>query len=182
VSTKTNFPGHLSDEQIDDYLIGDLGGDAADHLEGCLECMARVQQMDSAISSFKTVSLAWSERRSATMPLRTSEPARWSGRRVWSYAGSSAVAAALVIGLLVPVMRHENRSDAASVKEQPVMMAASGAVSSTLPGEEQIRQDNQMLRDIDQALATGSETPAALGLQTTSSPARSHTQSAAFQD
>lgn len=182
MSTTTNFSGHLTDDQIDDYLIGDPSGEAAEHLERCLDCMARVQQIDSAISSFKTASLAWSERRSATMPLRPAQPAGWSGRRAWSFAGSSAVAAALVIGLLVPVMRHAGHADVAAVKEQPMMMASTGAVSSTLPGEEQIKQDNQMLREIDQALETGSETPAALGLQATSSPARAHIQSATLQD
>jgi hypothetical protein len=161
---------HLSDDQIDDYLMGDLASDAVAHLDLCDLCLCRVAQMQAPIASFKAVSLAWSERRSATMPTQpAAQPSRWSNRLAWG----SAATAALVIGLIVPAIHHDGRpSDEAKV-QPPVMMASSGAISS-LTREQQINQDNQMLMEIDQALDSGTETPAALGMQTTDIPARSH--------
>ena len=124
MNTPTNF--HLTDDQIDEFLIGDLSEEAVSHLAACDPCQVRVTAAEAPLASFRAVTLAWGERRSATMPLQTgsyTQP-KWSHRLAWAVG-----AAALAIGITLPVMHRGNAlqpetSQIASVTELP-------AVSST---------------------------------------------------
>ena len=60
---------HLTPDQVDDHLIGDLAPAPAAHLAACSLCAERVALARSPLSSFQQVSTAWSERRSATLPI-----------------------------------------------------------------------------------------------------------------
>lgn len=60
---------HLSDDQIDDLLIGDLTAAPAAHLASCSLCADRVAEASDPIACFQNMTMAWSERRSATLPI-----------------------------------------------------------------------------------------------------------------
>ncbi|MGA7156861.1 MAG: hypothetical protein WBY53_08455, partial [Acidobacteriaceae bacterium] len=79
---------HLTDDQIDDQLIGDVAPAAAAHLAACALCAERVAALLSPIDSFDSVSSAWSERRSATLPIPVSTPSRplWQRNSAWAMA------------------------------------------------------------------------------------------------
>jgi hypothetical protein len=79
---------HLTEDQLDDHLIGDLAAPAAAHLAACQLCSARVAAVASPIASFQSVSLAWSERVSAAAPMPELPSSRTllERRLAWSFA------------------------------------------------------------------------------------------------
>jgi len=102
---------HLTEDQIDELLMGSLEAGVAaqmrEHAESCEACATRLAEIETPIASFKAVTLAWSERHSATMPVR---PARRAGAR-WSMGFAwGAVAAAVLLAAVIPVLRHEQNA------------------------------------------------------------------------
>jgi hypothetical protein len=102
---------HVTDEQIDELLMGSLeAGEAAgmrEHAVGCAACAAKLAELEVPIASFKAVTLAWSERRSATLPVRpvsrrAGAGARWGMGLAWG-----SLAAAALLAAVIPVLRHE---------------------------------------------------------------------------
>lgn len=177
---------HLSDEQIDDHLIGDLAPEAATHLAGCSPCTRRVAEAEAMIANFRAVAMEWSDRRSATMPLQTAATHKpgWVQR----FAFGAATAALLAVGFTVSTIStvHTSaRTQAASpapvqavaqveaVSETEAMahprMSRVKPVSQTSADDKAISRDNQMLQEIDVALSSSAASPASLGLETVSS-------------
>ena len=172
-----NFETHLSEEQLDDVLIGDPGVEAAAHLKGCGVCQERVAALEGPIASFAAVSLAWSERQSATTSARVvgATGSAWPRRMSWPLAASCL----LVIGFAIPMARHEERGVPAVVANgprqaeasQPVSLSAAKVSGSTTkvrvvvvatadrPVDAQIVRDNQMLRAIDRELDASVQSP-----------------------
>jgi hypothetical protein len=154
---------HLTDEQIDDALLGDLAAEAAGHLAACGVCQQQLIAARMPLESFKAVTLAWSERRSATMPVslqdRMLHNASGSRRRAW---GTAAVAVLALMVALPFGMRHANGvREASSTQEvapiaQPLQAKASA---------EQIDSDNQMLHEIETELSSNRTSSEAMELQ-----------------
>lgn len=173
---------HLTEDQIDDALIGDLAVTAAAHLSGCKACTTRVAQAEMPLASFKAVTTAWSERRSATMP--TLAPQRVGlGARGRLMAWSTALSVMIVAGVAVPVLVHkENPADTAAARtvqapaavqaatsvgeiakvNAPEAVGASGSSTSRDESsqerlsQERISKDNAMLQDINRELDASS--------------------------
>ncbi len=76
---------HLTLQQIEDCLIGDLAAAPAAHLNRCSHCAERVQSARSPLESFQLVATAWSERHSATLPIPAAPPRRalWQRYAPW---------------------------------------------------------------------------------------------------
>ena len=171
LTTNSRNSLHLSNDQIDDALLGDMAPEADRHLAACELCAARLAEARMPIDSFRTVTLAWSERRSATLPLQefkmSAGPLRSAAVKrqpIWA----SAVAVLLALAVAVPVLRHETRLNGDESSQVPV--AVSTPVADQSASDDQISRDNQMLSAIDRDLAASTESPAALGLK----PVRSH--------
>jgi hypothetical protein len=170
--------GHLTEDQIDDALIGSLARNASGHLALCDHCAERVAEARMPLASFKAVSTAWSERRSATLPGVAVPNAAGPQRLAW---GAAALTAALGFVIAIPmVQRHDRMTDAAVstsapqqvavVNAEPVMapvaaVASKSEAKAQNSDAEQISRDNQMLNVIDQELSASSESPATLELQ-----------------
>ena len=168
---------HLSDDQIDDALIGDLAAEHAAHLAVCDECQIRLTEAGAPIASFNAVSLAWSERRSSTLPLRpvpSTGAGAWLPRATWAATAAAVVA----VGVAVPVVRHSIQGKATPQSQQDAaqtLMAATGPVDNPIAArEEQIARDNQMLENIDRELTPASSYDQEYGLQTTGSHTSAH--------
>lgn len=174
---------HLSDDQILNTLSGDVSAGVAAHLANCSVCSRRVAEAEAPIASFQAMTLAWSERRSATLPLHlpAAPPLAWHRRAVMA----ATATAALLVGLSVPLARHaapsapvmtshasvapSSTAEVATVSA-PVLTAAmrhgipeaQATVENTQakPQDEQIARDNQMLQNIDRALDNSVESPA----------------------
>jgi hypothetical protein len=171
ISAQHLSPEHLSPDELESVLIGDAAPESTAHLAACEPCKAALAELEAPLAGFRAVTLAWSERRSATMPLRDLEASQSRAAAAWRkrFALSAGLAAALAIGVAVPVLHYEaTPSDEA--QSQPSAQAAAttetaSAASEESPQQQQIARDNQMLRAIDQELSSSVESPAALGLQ-----------------
>ena len=170
ISAQHLSPEHLSPDELESVLIGDAAPESTAHLAACEPCKAALAELEAPLAGFRAVTLAWSERRSATMPLRDLEAAQSRAAAAWRkrFALSAGLAAALAIGVAVPVLHYEaTPSDEA--QSQPSAQAAATTETASAASEEspqqQIARDNQMLRAIDQELSSSVESPAALGLQ-----------------
>ena len=196
-----NSTPHLSEDQIDDLLIGDLAAEPTAHLAGCEPCQTRVADAQAPIASFKAVSLAWSERRSATLPpqfVRTASPA-WHRHAAWA-ATASAV---LLVGIAVPMAKQAARSTpvaataplakssaqsgvvTASVQPavQPQPAGARTVAASYSSQDEQIARDNRMLQAIDRELDASVQSPAdAFGIDPAGSRLTLHGRNAPVQN
>ncbi|MFC6646822.1 hypothetical protein ACFQBQ_14780 [Granulicella cerasi] len=156
---------HLSEEQLDDLLIGDASAEVSAHVAGCEACQTRVREAEAPFASFRDVSLAWAERRSATMPASAAILAR--PRTSHRFGWAMAATAALAVGVAIPVMR--DRMTPAPVAQPETMAAISHTgmanVTPVAATSEQIDNDNRMLQDIDRALGSQDATLASYAME-----------------
>jgi hypothetical protein len=201
MNIKNQHAAHLSEDQIDDLLIGDLdalAAPAAAHLDACLHCQSRVAAAKAPIASFKAVSLSWSERRSATLP-PVAQPA--VAVSVWHrYARWASVATAiLLVGIAVPMAKHSDTPSTSKPATESIANAAAAPTAAepaaqpqqatlrtvSLPQQspDEIIRDNQMLEAIDQELATSDRSPAdTFGYATAGARSPIHGRQAPIQD
>ena len=183
---------HLSEEQIDDQLMGALSGEAATHLTECELCSQRVAEVETPIASFRDVSAAWAERRSATMPI----PSVQAGALVWQRrVGWAMTACALVVGISFTANERKVEMLRASTQSLQSVETPSTTTSrvATVPtavthgagdasAAEQYSGDNRMLKAIDSELDASIETPASMGLETVSEEPRSQSAPSSVED
>jgi hypothetical protein len=173
---------HLSETELESFLIGDAAPAAAAHLSGCEPCRLALAEMEAPLASFRAVTLAWSERRSATLPLNDLAVAQSRAAAGWRQrlAVSAGLAAALAVGVAVPVLHHSTDSQTPAAQTTPAAaniaptvvavavpqttVAETASAAPRLSPAQQISRDNQMLRAIDAELDLRTESPAALGL------------------
>lgn len=166
-----NTSAHLSDDDFDDQLIGDLAAAPSAHLAACDLCADRLAEASSLITSFQVMTAAWSERRSATLPI-PKFPQRtplWRRRAAWISAS-----AAFALGLTFTSSSHRVELKTSNVRPLqglpshqlvlPALDLTESARVKTTPPDSQISADNQMLKAVDNELDASAETPAALGL------------------
>jgi hypothetical protein len=180
---------HLTPDQIDDHLIGDLAPAPAAHLAACTLCAERVAAARSPIASFQQVSTAWSERRSATLPIPI--PAQqapvWQRHMAWATATLSMALGFAFINathqfsiLNTPEPAPITSTSAQLPRDQQAVLTPKATIltetaSITSPPRAahfaaQISADNQMLQNIDASLDPSTDSPAALGLQPAAAP------------
>lgn len=132
--------GHLTDEQFAELLAGAKSDPWAQvHLETCAECREELHGIGSAVDDLNLASLGWAERRA----LRIETPPRW--RLNWSVLPGWGAAIATVLVLGVALGAHiENRQETAVVRAPVHFVEA--------PSEDELAQDNRLLRSIDSEL------------------------------
>lgn len=176
---------HLNEDQVNEAMIGCLSAESEGHLDACALCQERLAMARLPIENFKALTLAWSERRSATMPVpaHVSLLASLNHRR--RLAWGSAVVALLVVTIATPIeLRHAQRREAddAAQAHSVSALGATGVVSGQQSTEEQIARDNQLLNEIDRELNSSHENPADLGLETVQERTNHHVAVRAVQD
>jgi hypothetical protein len=177
-SAESIAAGHLTVDQIDDQLIGDLAPAPAAHLAACSLCAERVSTAASPIADFQNVSTAWSERRSATLPIPVPSPQRplWQRHTAWATARLTLAFGIAFINSshqfsLLTVAPPPARSVVASQTVAPRILAsqapalAEPASLAATPRTTQVSADNHMLRAIDASFDPTADSPAALGLR-----------------
>ncbi len=137
---------HLSEEALDDVLIG-LGSPESDaHLAACAECRAQVQAFRGDMQLFNAASLAWSKSR--WPKVQPSIPA--AARTHVAFASWSAIAAVLVAVMAVGIWHH---------RPVPALNHAATSQTSPVDSEAQIAQDNQLLQAINAAISPDETSP-----------------------
>jgi len=185
-SSAARLTHHLTPDQIDDLLIGDLAATPAAHLAACTLCAERVAAARSPIASFQQVSTAWSERRSATLPIPIpSQRPSWQRHTAWATATLSMALGFAFINAThqFSVLNTPQPAPAASAQltpvQQPTIAPKAPALTETASiapppraahSAAQVSADNQMLHNIDASLDPATDSPAALGLQSPTAP------------
>jgi hypothetical protein len=181
---------HLTPDQIDDHLIGDLAPAPAAHLAACTLCAERVAAERLPIASFQQVATSWSERSSATLPIPT--PAQraplWQRHMAWATAtlsmslGFAFINATHQFSILNAPEPAPIASTSARVTPVPPPIIALKTTTfaetpSITPAPHvahfaaEVSADNHMLRAIDASIDPSTDSPASLGLQ----PSAAHT-------
>jgi len=179
IAAEPSAAHHLTPDQLDDHLIGDLAPTPAAHLAACSLCAERVALARSPLSSFQQVSTAWSERRSATLPMPIpSERPSWQRHTAWATAtlsmalGFAFINATHQFSILNTPQPAPIASTSAQLTPipQPRVATAAPASFSRAPRAVQIAADNHMLQAIDASLAPSADSPEVLGLQSAAAP------------
>lgn len=138
---------HLSEEALDDVLIGLGSPESHAHLAGCAECRAEVQAFRGDMQLFNAASMAWSKSR---WPKARPNVPRRVRTRV-AFASWSAVAAALAAVMAVTIWHHR--------QEAPVNNRVNTPQSLAVDSEAQIAQDNQLLQAVNAAISPDETSP-----------------------
>ncbi|MDR3792930.1 MAG: hypothetical protein P4L03_06075 [Terracidiphilus sp.] len=149
---KSDFTAHLTEEALNDVLIGMGSEESERHLAACSVCRAQVEQFISGVELLDATSMAWSRQRAAQMPGLQPHAGVW---RIPLATMGSAAAFVLLIAIAAPVW---HRLDQPKVGYAPPAVVQTPAAAQTEDSETQIAQDNALLRDIDAAV-NASEAP-----------------------
>ncbi len=97
---------HLTEQEQNNWLLGERAAAAEAHLRACAECRAQVESMHHGLAAFRNASLAWStdeaRRVQHALPRR---PAPRSFAHTWA-AGCAAAVLAAAVGLAGLHPRH----------------------------------------------------------------------------
>ena len=132
---------HLSEESLDDVLIGLGSPESHAHLAACTECRAQVEAFQGDVRLFNAASMAWSENRPRSAPHRT--------HARLAFGSWAAVSAALVL-MAVAIWQHRPTpvpNHTTILQPMPVDSAA------------QIAQDNQLLEAVNAAISPDEDSP-----------------------
>jgi predicted anti-sigma-YlaC factor YlaD len=149
---------HLNADQIDLVLMGGASHGTEMHLAGCEACRTRVAEVSASLTDFRAVAVAWSERKSATMPTSLSAALAHKAGARRPLAWSAATMALFAVGFFTTMMVPGHRvSDAGQIEKNAIVVSGQGSA-------EELAGDNQMLNEIDRELGTSADAAGALEL------------------
>jgi Predicted transmembrane transcriptional regulator (anti-sigma factor) len=129
---------HLSEEELDDVLIGEGSREALAHLEACDDCRAKLDQFSMDIQQFNQASLAYSEDLASR---RQPKPVPRGFRLPQPALGLLAAALVLVIAA-APRISHLFHTS-----ETPATIASDQGDS-----QYEIAQDNELMKNVEAAI------------------------------
>jgi hypothetical protein len=144
---------HLSEEAINDVLIGLGSLESEAHLALCSTCRGKLKEFRSEMLNFNQASLAWSEARpAAALGGDRGSRVRRAISSPWSWAIAAAV---LMVAIGLSLWNHNY----SSIVNNASINDASGPAQSAEDSEAQIAQDNDLLRSVNMALSENEESP-----------------------
>ena len=171
--TKQTHPSplmnHLSEDQINDALIGELSDEVRLHLAACALCREDLARFTDSLASFNTLSLAWAESRPAR-PIVVHPTLLRRLRRPFLHPAAWAFAACLLILSLFALSPPLNRD------EPELASALHPTTNPDSPAE--IDRDNRLMNQVTLEINRPVRSPAAeYGLTPqpeSAHPSRSH--------
>ncbi len=155
---------HLSDDDLDDLLLGTASAACTAHAAACELCAQRLQSFRAGIATFNQASIAWSQARSNTLSrdLSTHRPQPWL-----TLAAARSYAAALLVVAAVMLT--------AGIHHRALATSASQARVGHALGSDELASDNALLDAIDSEIYRPVPVPA--GLDSEVSTRRTHPSS-----
>jgi hypothetical protein len=144
--TQTNLQ-HLSEEELDDVLIGTGSAESEMHLASCERCRAQIAPFQASVAIFNQGSLDWAQAKSNTVT-RDLSKARLSATRTHPIAWGTGVAMVLAVGFAIGGGMHR----------EPLTAAPAVEVAA-VDNADQIEADNAMLAAINSAISTPAPAP-----------------------
>ncbi len=157
---------HLSEQELDDVLLGDASPAATEHMATCELCRAQLQPFEATVAAFNAGSIAWAQAKSNTIS-RDLSGATPSGSRLRPFAWAAGVAMIAGIAFSLSASLHFN-SAADSTRETAHLSTIQATAALPAPGSapemagnlaNDIASDNAMLNDIDSAISTPEPSP-----------------------
>ena len=130
---------HLSEEALNDILIGMGCADSKAHLAECPLCRGKAEAFRSDLGAWNTATLNWSEARARRIQVRPAPRRLPLPAFAWALAAAAVVAVAIPVGYETGFLgAHRN--------------AAVVAPAAQEDSEAQIAQDNELLKAVDAAI------------------------------
>jgi len=142
---------HLSEEELDDVLLGVGTAESELHLAACEVCSAQLAPFQTSVAAFNEGSLAWAQAKSNTVSRDLSAARLSTGHRqplAWAAGVSSLAAIAFVLAI--------NLHHAPEVAENNPPPAAHVSVADNA---QEIAADNAMLEAINSEISSTAPSP-----------------------
>ena len=141
--------GHLTEEALDDVLIGLATAESQAHLAACSACRAKVEGFQADVALLGAAAMGWSRQRAAGMDL---QPLETRARQLHWAVLRWAAAGALIVAVALPFVWHHDNGPAvaANVTPRSPQLEENAA---------QIAADNDLMRAVDAAINPGDEMP-----------------------
>jgi hypothetical protein len=136
---------HLSEEALDDILIGMGTSESQAHLARCAACRSRVEQFAADVALLNKAGMEWSE----AQPGKTVRVEQTPRFHVPIALIGSFVTAILVIAVAIPLWEHQR---SVGNVQQPTPVAQPDS-------EAQIAQDNELMQAVNAAISPQEESP-----------------------
>jgi hypothetical protein len=138
--------GHLSEEALQDVLIGMSSAEADAHVAVCKVCRGQLEEFRSEVQLFDQAGLAWCE---AKPVKRLRANPQWHVRQAMLAPVGWAMAAMVLLMIGIPTWIHDH-----SAPDSHAVVASMPADSAV-----EIAQDNELLRSVDGVLSANEESP-----------------------
>ncbi len=127
---------HLSEQQLSEWILGEAGTEAGQHLDACSTCRREAEQLKEALGAFREVihTSAGTYRSPWRAPAPT-ERAGWAGFVTHRWAYAAALATILLVSVALLRFEHRTARPAAeAAAENQILMEVQNDVSETVPG------------------------------------------------
>ncbi len=158
MTAKNSAVSHLSEDNLDEILLGIASPESSAHLAACGVCTVRFTtfqaELKAQMSAFNQASMAWSEARSNTISRDLAHhkaTPRLTLPAVWSAAAAMMLAATLA--LHVSLDRRSSALEASNSVASQTISASSDAIHPE-HDQHELASDNAMLAAIDSEMGT----------------------------
>jgi len=151
---------HLNHEELTGLLLGQSANAADSHLRTCAECSNELDQMKKSLVLFRQATRDWSEAKSqsdVSPVLSTRFASVLPARKPHPFAGWF-LAAAVVVLIAIPSLylaQRLHKTAEPSVNAAANSSAGAPAKVTVDSAQQRIEQDNELLSQIDSAIAEG---------------------------
>lgn len=145
IGSKYNTP-HLSEEDIDNAIVGELPGDVRAHLATCDRCRSQVEAFHSSLQLFNQSSLSWTEAKAARIAGIT--PSHASSHMKLAFALACSMALLLLAALTITGGLHRWPGVYQAGRSLPAPVSASTAATQDSPSKTEVAQDNELMQAI----------------------------------
>ena len=152
MSSEDASVAHLSEESLDEILIGSGTAADASHLASCEQCAARLETFRCSMALFNQASTDWAQARANSIS-RELTPRRVQFAILPAWAVAAAFFFAVALSFLVGIHRGLTPNQATVLDGGQVV---AGAASDR---QDEIASDNEMLHAIDTAISQPVSSP-----------------------
>ena len=127
---------HLNERQLNDWILGNAGGDTSLHLDGCATCRREAEELKKALAGFRESihAAAESHRIHWRAPVRLQAASRIAFMtRRWVFAAALATVLVISVAVVRIDRHHPTPQTARSAGEDEILMEIETDVDQTVP-------------------------------------------------
>jgi hypothetical protein len=153
---------HLTDDQFENFLIGESAPPVAAHVAACPHCCAKYEAFQSVLTDFNQSTLDWAHSRIAPST-RLQRPSAAPERRWFSTSAYAFAAAILVLVTFFAwfTSQHRHGTEVSRTASSTFQPAADSSNAGQPAQDPQVAADNNLMAEIDSALDQPDPVPTA---------------------